>query len=354
MVHDVLYHSQPLTPTLSACSFFPIRHEVLLCFGIENLCRDFCLFTPDDRYVILASADSSSNATEYSRPVQSNANPHSLTGLSSLDEVRFHVVDMERGKATDKLEFTHDYILLSNHAGVAMNGRKFGVLSLENQLIKIFEITLAGKFVECGIVGYKLDIEDSEAFPPVSNGSHPLLGLKQRLFGHLFQRAQAQRKPYMATRILYNNWDIIESLCISRFQFLDQDHILVKLVCPEALSLRTRSATDSGLQNTAFFIVYSLETTRILSFHRSTSLVLLLILLLDGSICRNCMRPFVTLMTTSESSATSTLLPRRGWGYRGRRRLPPTCTIGSCGNGISCFLQPLVRNWAKCMRPNDC
>lgn len=271
----------------------------MLCFGVENLCRDFCLFTPDDRYVILASADSSSNATEYSSHAQSNANPHTLTGLSSLDEVRFHIVDMERGKATDKLEFTHDYILLSNHAGVGMNGRRLGILSLENQLIKIFEISDTGKFVECGIVGYKLDMEDQECPPVASGGTRPLLGLKQRLFGHLYQRAQAQAKPFIATRILYNNWDIIENLCISRFQFLDQDHLLLKLVCPEALSLRTRGVTDSGLQNTAFFAVYSLKTTKILSFHRSTSLVSPLHRSYPWAphLARNCTRPFVTTTT---------------------------------------------------------
>jgi hypothetical protein len=51
VIYDVNYHGTPTSPYLSWESFFRQRHEVMLCAGSENLSRDFCLFTPDERFV---------------------------------------------------------------------------------------------------------------------------------------------------------------------------------------------------------------------------------------------------------------------------------------------------------------
>lgn len=263
---------------INATHFFPLRFELVLCAGTENLCRDFCLFftppgLPGREWMVVASAESSINNMNVNEPLAPNANPHSLTGLSSLDEVRFHLIDPATGKVLDRLKFSQDYILLSNHAGVSVNGgHRLGILSLQNQMIRIYEISAKGKFVLEALVGYKLSLDDEVS--EVTADHRPLMGIKQCLFSHLFRRTVNSKDPrehFKAMRIIYSNWEILESLCMSRFQFLDSKHLLIKLVCPEALSIRSRSSADNGLQQTAFFVVYSLETRQLLSFHRSTS-----------------------------------------------------------------------------------
>ena len=51
VIYDVNYHGTPTSPYLNWESFFKQRHEVMLCAGSENLSRDFCLFTPDEKFV---------------------------------------------------------------------------------------------------------------------------------------------------------------------------------------------------------------------------------------------------------------------------------------------------------------
>lgn len=276
--------------------------------------------------MILASAESSPQATTTnggsstgSSEVRdlAGSNPHSLTGLSSLDDIRFHIVHVESGKITDRLKFSQDYILLSHHAGVSMSGRKFALLSLQNQIIKIYYIDRYGRFIPHGSVGYTLyedeqvhlaqgllsmnsdnghnhdNRDDDKREDPTRGGEeevmigdgmqadnganhHPpslLLGLRQRLFSFLYQRALKQLNPTLSLRLLYNNWNIIENLCISRFQFLDDSTLLLKLSCPESLCARSRTISDNGVQNTSFFTVYSIAESQIKSFHRGTSSV---------------------------------------------------------------------------------
>ncbi|PJF19116.1 hypothetical protein PSACC_01089 [Paramicrosporidium saccamoebae] len=153
------------------------------------------------------------------------------------------------GKVVDRIKFTRDYILLSNYAGVSMNGRKLAIVSLQNQLIKIYEIDHKGRFNAKQIVGYSLYGDDYEEV-----SGKPLLGFRQRLMSYLYRNALEKENPQLSVRLLYNNWEIVENLCISRVQFLDDAHLLIKLTCPESLSVRSRAMSDSVLQNTAFFV----------------------------------------------------------------------------------------------------
>lgn len=261
--------------------FFQPHLDLVLCVGTENVCRDFCLFSPDERHLIVASAESSSaHTTDPNQPFRRYA--HSLTALSSLDEIRFHLVDIEAGRVVDRLKFSRDYILLSNHAGVSMCGYQLAIVSLQNQMIRTYKVE-GGQFCLTNILGHVLHTdEELGAFAPsedplvdeTTQHSRPLLGIRQRLFAFLYRRALEQPRPMYAVRLIYTNWQILETLCMARAQFLDSKHLLIRLCCPESLGSRTRASTDGGLQSTAFFIVYNLVDTQIKSFHRSTSVEL--------------------------------------------------------------------------------
>ena len=115
--------------------------------------------------MILASAESSNSISTLQDPNHvPRTYAHSLNSLSSLDEIRFHVIDLLSGKVTDRIKFSQDYILLSNHAGVSMNGRNLAIVSLQHQLVRVYTITLDGKFILKGIIGHVL-FPDEELAP---------------------------------------------------------------------------------------------------------------------------------------------------------------------------------------------
>lgn len=238
--------------------------------------------------MIVASAESSIGTTTATTTMTGDAEqqryPHSLLTVNTLDEIRFHVIDLRTGRVTDRLKLSQDYVLLSMHAGIAMNGQRLAILSHHHQVIHLIKINQQGRFQNKDIIGhilYKVDREEREritrieAFEeePAISPDHPppLLGIRQRLMAFLYRRALNQEEPVKAVRILYSNWILLESLCMCRVQFLDENHLLIKLCCPEAVGTRLRSHSDSGIQSTAFFIIYCLQDTQIKGFYRSTS-----------------------------------------------------------------------------------
>ena len=50
LVYNVNYHGAPAN-AMTWEDLFKERYEVVLCMGAENVSRDFCLFTPCNRYV---------------------------------------------------------------------------------------------------------------------------------------------------------------------------------------------------------------------------------------------------------------------------------------------------------------
>jgi hypothetical protein len=80
----------PILPTWN--DYFTLEYEKVLTSGQESLSNDFCLFTTNKRHMILASAIPTSTP-----PQERIRNPDSLSGLNSLDDITFHVLDIETG-----------------------------------------------------------------------------------------------------------------------------------------------------------------------------------------------------------------------------------------------------------------
>ncbi|TPX72402.1 hypothetical protein SpCBS45565_g00512 [Spizellomyces sp. 'palustris'] len=140
--------------TLGFNDVFDLRYETVLTGGHELLCKDFLLFTADHRYMIVVSAVPSG----FPRPLH---NPSSLKNIFLLDDITFWVLDIEKGQVTDKRVFMHDYIFLSNHAGVHLYDNMLGIASVQNQSIYILHIKDSGILLDVRTIGY-LNNEDDE------------------------------------------------------------------------------------------------------------------------------------------------------------------------------------------------
>ncbi|KAI9355962.1 De-etiolated protein 1 Det1-domain-containing protein [Zopfochytrium polystomum] len=297
-------------------TFFEFAYEIPLTFGAEMLNKDFCLFTNDGKYVILASAVSSFS------PV-TRKYPHSLDCLKALDDITFWLINIECAFVCDKLVFSQDYIILNNHSGVQLRDDILAITSVQNQSIHFVHVNAAGRFVMGRTVGWHNSDDDelplaqlrsnefrwlmeskgvprplalpssrrnanSESFQssrassrwsPISDHdprstydvkdiqhSPPFSGLKQRFMAFLYRKVSSSGSP-RAMRHFYLTFEQFSSLLMWRMQFLSDDHILIKFGALE----NVLSKTEPALSQSCFFVVFALESSEILEVYENSS-----------------------------------------------------------------------------------
>ncbi|KAJ3397366.1 phosphatidylinositol-4- kinase [Lobulomyces angularis] len=290
-------------------------------FGNEQLCKDFCLFTNDNKYIILASAV---------QAVEAVRRRNSLLCIDSLDDVSFHILEISSGKIIDKKTFNNDYIYLTNHAGVHLFNDILAITSIQNQEVHMLQIK-DGNFFEVRTIGYHnnedddfvlaklrdqeekhrlslrkiaqprrssrfslksekdqvVQSEDSEASPVSMQDEPTLCGLKQRLMTFLYRKALVSGSAKyifihdtLALILIYwtlsqlahfaLTFDLFASLVMWRVHFLDEAHLMFKFGTIDNIMYRNNPEPVNG--QTVFFVIYSLISTRVIGVYESSSL----------------------------------------------------------------------------------
>ncbi|KAJ3120598.1 acid phosphatase det1 [Nowakowskiella sp. JEL0407] len=149
----------PETPglQLNFSSFFTPMYEVTITSGYAQLSKDFCLFSVNKKFMILASACSSTDQMNESRRY-----PNSLRCITHVDDVTFWVIEIATGIICDQRTFKNDYIYLTNHAGVHLYKDLFGITSVQNQSIYILKIEETGKLVDVRTIGWYVHEDDEQ------------------------------------------------------------------------------------------------------------------------------------------------------------------------------------------------
>ncbi|KAI9204104.1 De-etiolated protein 1 Det1-domain-containing protein [Polychytrium aggregatum] len=137
-------------------TLFSLEYEVHLTNGPESICKEFCLFSADHKYMIVASTVSSNTIHDRQRRF-----PNSMRGMQALDNVTFWIICIKTGEITDRRIYKDDHIYLQNHSGVHLNGNLLGIVSVPHQSIYIVHITPSGKFIDVRTIGW-LNSEDDE------------------------------------------------------------------------------------------------------------------------------------------------------------------------------------------------
>ncbi|KAK6126679.1 hypothetical protein DH2020_039574 [Rehmannia glutinosa] len=277
-------------------SFFTQLYTVTLASSGELICKDFFLYTEKNQFGIFAT----STAQIHDAPAVGGA----IQGIPSIEKITFHLVRLEDGVILDERVFCNDYINLAHSMGVFLYDDLMAIVSLRYQRIHILQIRDSGNLVDVRSIG-EYCREDDELFlnssaqasekrdlfmaqkkleavdnrdrytsdcsfngcecmsNPDRNRTHniengldhnqhtpeaPFLGgLKQRLLSFIF-------------RGIWNEEDDPTVV-----QFLDRHHLLIKF-----------GSVDGGVaRNTdnhpAFFAVYNMETTEIISFYQNSA-----------------------------------------------------------------------------------
>jgi de-etiolated-1 len=212
----------------------------------------------DEKYMVFSSA----LPTSFNESIQ---NPSSLTLIPSLDDVTFHVLEIESGKVVHKTCFRSDYIYLSHHSGVHLHGPYLAITSIQHQCIRIYLINDSGEFVFINSVGSYL-YHDDEYLLGTTN-SHLVLGIKHRILAHLFRIAHGSRESQSGLRQFYLEFERIRSLVMWKSQLLDTDHLLIKFGSPDYIIGRQ---SDQSSQ-ISYHVVYNMKTTQVLAIFTNSS-----------------------------------------------------------------------------------
>ncbi|XP_020549469.1 light-mediated development protein DET1 isoform X2 [Sesamum indicum] len=248
-------------------SFFTQLYSVTLACSGELICKDFFLYSEKNQFGIFAS----STAQIHDAPAVGGA----IQGIPSIEKITFHLVRLEDGVILDERVFCNDYINLAHSMGVFLYDDLVAIVSLRYQRIHILQIRDSGNLVDVRSIG-EYCREDDELFLnsstqcmsiPGRNRNHNvgngpdhtnqmpegsfLSGLKQRLLSFIF-------------RGIWNEEDdpTMRMQCLKKkFYFHFQDYA-------DLVIWKVARNTDN---HPAFFAVYNMETTEIISFYQNSA-----------------------------------------------------------------------------------
>lgn len=195
-----------------------------------------------------------------------------------MEDYTLYLVDLHLGKLCDARQFKVDKIFLSHNQGIYLYKDTLAVLSVQHQMIHIFQI-LDGMFVDVRRIGrfcfeddsyfYNSVFPNERAFKETSINS-----LKHRLLSFLYRRALEISKesgdPYEIRKFcLY--FENFKALRMWKMQLLDENHLLIKYASEDVVTLKS---TDANSQ-VSFFVVYNMPESRVLAVYENTSKELL-------------------------------------------------------------------------------
>jgi de-etiolated-1 len=256
-----------------------LKYVVHVTQGTEELNRECSLFSDDGRYVIIGSA---AFIPEEIRPhfyeIYTNNESVTPNPRSPLENYTLHLVDLHLGKLCDTRQFKVDKIFLSHNQGLYLYKDILAVLSVQHQVIHIYQI-LDGMFVNVRTIGrfcfeddlyfYDLAYPNERAFRDVSINS-----LKHRLLTFLYRRAVAisrRDKSPLEVRKFFHHFSNYNALKLWKMQLLDENHLLIKYASEDVVTLK---CTDANTQP-SFFVVYNMKESKILAIYENTSTDLL-------------------------------------------------------------------------------
>eukprot|EP00741_Cyanophora_paradoxa_P012961 tig00020660_g12517.t1 len=141
-------------------TYFTLVYEKNLAGYPEVLCKDFCLMTEGDRFMILASSVPANTGgahlppvADQTRVVAPGAREPQVNWVPRLERITFYLVGLADGVEYDRRVFLDDYIVLQHHAGVHLYQDAFAVLSVRYQAIHIMHVRETGSLVDVRVVG---------------------------------------------------------------------------------------------------------------------------------------------------------------------------------------------------------
>ncbi|KAK7496836.1 hypothetical protein BaRGS_00011816 [Batillaria attramentaria] len=254
--------------------FFVRKHTTVIGGNGEHLNRECSLFTDDGKFVVVGTA---SVLPEGQHPLASDMyrNNESVSGFRMHGEdFCLHIVELATGHLCDRRRFRGDKIFLSHNQGVYLYKSTMAVLSVQQQMIHIFQLKDDGTFVDVRKVGRFCYEDDELVFQQGQLGlprqhaykEQAINSLKHRILVHLYKKAVRSGEAYTLRRF-YQYFDHFLGLRMWKMQLLDERHLLIKYASEDVVALRVQEPNSQP----SFFVVYDIETTQVVAVYENTS-----------------------------------------------------------------------------------
>lgn len=173
---------------------FRLKYSIRAKHG-EKMVINCSLFTENMVYAIVGSSRSSYYPLDTVRHFYSNNEPLSY----SLKNYTIYMIDLRIGTVCDMLSFKSDTINLNYNQGINLYGYTFAVLSIQRQMISIYNIK-DDRFLLLRIIGQHGHVLDMNLVGSVystslrSKRNNNITGLKQKLLVFFFKKANTEAK----------------------------------------------------------------------------------------------------------------------------------------------------------------
>ncbi|XP_066381010.1 light-mediated development protein DET1 [Miscanthus floridulus] len=255
-------------------SFFKQLYSIPPASSNEYICKDFFLYMECNQFGLFATSTAQSN--------DSTATEGAIHGVRSFEKITFYLVRLEDGVILDEKAFCNDFINLSHSIGAYLYEDLLCIVSLRYQTVHILQIRDSGNLVEVRRIG-AFCREDDELFlhshAQTGYGGSFLPGIKQRLLSYIFRKTwnevpdQTLRVQHLKKKFYFHFQDYVD-LIIWKVQFLDRHHLFIEFGSVDRVikfGSVDRGVSRSTDQNLAFFAVYNMETTDIVSLYENSS-----------------------------------------------------------------------------------
>ncbi|XP_059620785.1 DET1 homolog [Phlebotomus argentipes] len=277
---DIIPNSESGVPNLVRHmifdKLFKLKHVVNMTCTYKQLNRECSLFTNDGRYVIVGAATFIPEDRPYFYEMYRNNESLTPTQRCPLEDYTLYVVDLHNGCLSDCRDFKVDKIFLSHNQGLYLYNNTLAVLSVQHQLIHIFEVhrgklhrlRTIGRFC-CGEPPPTRQLQTDRAEPPPFR-EVAINTLKHRLLVFLFRRAKHLHDTFgdkLALRKFYQHFDHYRQLRMWKMQLLDDNHLLIKYSSEEVVTLKHAEPSSQP----CFFVIYNIWETKVLAVYDNAS-----------------------------------------------------------------------------------
>lgn len=269
--------------------FFKHKHSIKVATSNQLFVRDCCLFTDDNRYMIVLSINISNDSINSFYERYQNNESISINSRN-LEDYDFMLIDIDQGKITDTIKINCDKIFGTFNHGIYLYKNLFAILSIQHQSIYLFHLLPTGKFVFAQKIGrfccegdeviYNNSLRNEGKSSRVNSvpafREKSFNSLKHRILVFAFKRAQRLCEKYGSKQPLlefYRDFDNYANLRLWKIQLIDEQHILMKY--EQKKFLINKMEVNNHLKLLNLFVLYNWKKAEVFNIYSQSSPILM-------------------------------------------------------------------------------
>ncbi|XP_022160189.1 DET1 homolog isoform X2 [Myzus persicae] len=261
-------------------SLFQLKFRVLVAAEGEQLNRECSLFSDRSSYVILGSVGPiPRNVILKYNDVFTNNEAVTPNLLLPLENYTIHLINIKKGVVCQRIHFKADKISLSHNQGVYLFKDKLAILSVQHQIIHVYNLFRSrfyllrkiGRFCFDNDLAFISSVHtDILAEDYKARNESFINGLKNKLMVFLYKKAERESEvagTQYPLRRFYQYYDQFISLRMWKMQLLDVDNMIIRYASEDVVTAKIQEPSTQA----SYFMIYNMTTATVLNVYENTS-----------------------------------------------------------------------------------